>query len=355
MVQLTKGNITKLSGKPVKTYKRKLKKEFKNKMINYIIIRIMEEVVLKEKKCNNCKLVKDISMFFRDKAKSDGFRLICKICTNLNVTKKTVTNDEKECKKCGVTKNVSMFHRDKNKPDGYRYMCKDCLHQYRNTTEEKEKRIEYRENTKEQWEQWYNSPEVTERRKQNKIAYRPIALETFKKKYQTDENFKLKILMRSQFKRFLAEITTTYENVLGCDLDFFKKWLEFRFDDKMTWENMGTVWEIDHILPLSKFNLSDKNEIKICGHWTNFQPLTTHDNRSKSNKIQLQYILNNIENVKQFNNKFNQILGYQAINESLSWLEKKTPGMVKIPRIDVSDNKEETENRQSAAKLLTSL
>ena len=35
------------------------------------------------------------------------------------------------------------------------------------------------------------------------------------------------------------------------------------------------------------------------------------------------YYFNNIVNVIRFNSKFDQFLGYQAVNESLQWLKKK--------------------------------
>ena len=52
--------------------------------------------------------------------------------------------------------------------------------------------------------------------------------------------------------------------------------LEKQFDDKMSWDNHGTYWEIDHIKPLSKGG---------SFHYTNTQPLIWEDNRSKSAKL----------------------------------------------------------------------
>ena len=65
----------------------------------------------------------------------------------------------------------------------------------------------------------------------------------------------------------------------------------------MTWDNHGEIWEIDHIIPCSKFNLTEEKQQKECFHYTNLQPLfkTTKiaesfgyndqiGNRNKSNK-----------------------------------------------------------------------
>ena len=41
----------------------------------------------------------------------------------------------------------------------------------------------------------------------------------------------------------------------------------------MTWGNYGKFWEIDHILPLASFDLTDREQFLRSIHWTNLQPL----------------------------------------------------------------------------------
>jgi 5-methylcytosine-specific restriction endonuclease McrA len=65
-------------------------------------------------------------------------------------------------------------------------------------------------------------------------------------------------------------------NEIGCSIQDFKLHLEKQFTKNMTWENYGTYWEIDHIVPLSKNG---------SFHYTNTQPLTITENRKKSNKL----------------------------------------------------------------------
>ena len=53
----------------------------------------------------------------------------------------------------------------------------------------------------------------------------------------------------------------------------------------MSWKNHGlNGWHIDHIKPVSKYNLLDPEEQKKCFHYTNLQPLWAIENIRKSNK-----------------------------------------------------------------------
>ena len=52
----------------------------------------------------------------------------------------------------------------------------------------------------------------------------------------------------------------------------------------MTEENYGTVWQIDHCLPITSFNLLDENDMKKCFNWFNLRPMSS-ENNSKNDKI----------------------------------------------------------------------
>lgn len=69
-------------------------------------------------------------------------------------------------------------------------------------------------------------------------------------------------------------------NDLGCSIDDFKRHIESKFQPGMTWGNRKE-WNLDHIVPLSKFNLQDKTQVLIAFHYTNYQPLWKSHNFSK--------------------------------------------------------------------------
>lgn len=72
---------------------------------------------------------------------------------------------------------------------------------------------------------------------------------------------------------------------LGCSIEQIIKWLEFNFDENMTWENRGSYWHCDHTLPIKQFNMENEDEIMVCFNWKNIMPMYAPDNISKSAKI----------------------------------------------------------------------
>ena len=61
-------------------------------------------------------------------------------------------------------------------------------------------------------------------------------------------------------------------------MDYFNTYLST--DEQMTFNNI----HIDHIKPVSKFNLDDEDEFLDCCHYSNLQPLLSNTNLEKHNK-----------------------------------------------------------------------
>ena len=76
----------------------------------------------------------------------------------------------------------------------------------------------------------------------------------------------------------------THMELIGCSSDELKLHLEKQLKDDMNFDNYGD-WEIDHIKPISLFDLNNENELLECFNYKNLQPLWRTDNRKKSNKI----------------------------------------------------------------------
>ncbi len=85
----------------------------------------------------------------------------------------------------------------------------------------------------------------------------------------------------------LAGVSKTQRSfaVLGCTVEFFKAYLEQRFDLGMSWDNWGSYWEIDHRIPISSFDLSNPAQLKNAFHYSNCRPLPKIENRTKHAKL----------------------------------------------------------------------
>jgi hypothetical protein len=91
---------------------------------------------------------------------------------------------------------------------------------------------------------------------------------------------RLNIAIRNGFKSGSAV------TLLGCSIQEFKKHLESQFSPGMTWKNRGIDgWHIDHIWPLSAFDLSDPQQLAVACNYKNMQPLWEAENLKKKDKV----------------------------------------------------------------------
>jgi len=107
-----------------------------------------------------------------------------------------------------------------------------------------------------------------------------------KLKRKTDINFKILCGLRERLNKAIHNNQKLGSAVkdLGCSVPELKIYLESKFQEGMSWDNWGqTGWHIDHIKPLSSFNLQDRDEFLKANHYTNLQPLWAEENRKKSN------------------------------------------------------------------------
>lgn len=205
--------------------------------------------------------------------------------------------ETKICFKCKLEKNISEFGVLNRNKDGLNYLCKICY---------KEKVKIYRENnivrlTENRKKFYYKNQKKAQEysRKyynENKEHYNKMSSEWNRKNKDKRKNIdnkhrqspivKLRVNLRHRVYMFLKSKTTIKNKktieILGCDFDFIKSYLESKFIDGMSWENYGK-WHVDHIIPLSSAN-SEEEIYKLC-HYTNLQPLWSEENLKKGKKI----------------------------------------------------------------------
>ena len=90
-------------------------------------------------------------------------------------------------------------------------------------------------------------------------------------------------------------------NYIGCNIQYLREWFEYNFTEEMSWDNYGSFWSIDHIIPVCKFDLTNEDEKLKCWNWSNLMPVPMKYNSSKKtvDKNQVNYIVNKLDKFKE--------------------------------------------------------
>lgn len=226
----------------------------------------------------------------------------------------------KVCKHCQNIKDESEFYKNKGAKDNLAYNCKDCAYLLHKIYVEKNRekliiyRYKYNQNNKQKHREYYlknkahfnqlnrknwqgkgdeynaNRRKPIEIRKQEKrsryLKNRDHIYGQYRERYKTDIQYKLKVILRSRLVHLIkTRKVGSHIKDLGCSVKDLKNYLESKFQPGMTWDNWSRDgWHIDHIKPLSKFDLSNVDQFRQAIHYTNLQPLWAADNLRKSDK-----------------------------------------------------------------------
>lgn len=111
-----------------------------------------------------------------------------------------------------------------------------------------------------------------------------------RERYKTDINFRIGLNYRTRLyaalkAKRIPKGSKRALGLIGCEIDYFKRYIANQFEEGMSWDNYGE-WHIDHIIPVSHFNLSDDKEAFEAFHYSNCQPLWAKDNMSKGNRFE---------------------------------------------------------------------
>lgn len=184
-------------------------------------------------------------------------------------------------------KSTNEFNKDSSRKDGLMYKCKKCEKEYYEgrKIEIAEKQKEYiknnykkvRKSNKEACRKYYtnNKELVLKRTKAN-----------HKKRMKEDISYRLAANLRRRLNYAVKNGKVgSHVKDLGCTVLELVAYIESKFKPGMSWNNYGYYgWHIDHIVPLSKFDLANRKELKKACHFTNLQPLWWKENIKKSNR-----------------------------------------------------------------------
>lgn len=229
--------------------------------------------------CTLCNIEKPLDFFPNLKRAKDGKYPQCKDCKSI-VDKKYYDNNSEK-----VKTNAKKYY-EINKETILENIDKDAKKVYRKNyySIHREKELElnkiYKQNNRELLQ-------VTKQkyRKEN----RPKINEYNKNKKQKDPLYKLAINLRKRLGEVLRNknITKTQSlnDYIGCTKNQLFVYIESQFKPDMNWENYGTLWNIDHIIPLSAGKT--ENHLYQLSHYKNLRPLYCLDNFIKNNKIEV--------------------------------------------------------------------
>lgn len=206
---------------------------------------------IKSKPCSKCKLTKPVSEFqFRHIRGVWRAQSACKLCNKQYAAHWNLNNQEKL-----HASYKAKWARDKDK---IRARIKELS--------------------------LLLSPEEKAKRAQKKSDYMRVYM---RERLRRDVAFRLLFKARNRLwyvTKGTARAGRTI-SLIGCTPEELKAHLEKQFLPGWTWADWGKVFEIDHIIPCSKFDMTDPAQQRACFHYTNLQPLEKMLNRQKWNKI----------------------------------------------------------------------
>lgn len=181
----------------------------------------------------------------------------------------------KTCRGCLLNKSLDLFYKKDKMADGHSNHCKNCTKN--KTNKWREKNIDKRKDIN---NKYYKN------NKENIINKRTIYR---KNRYNSDINFKLSSCLRSRLTSAIKNNHKSGSAIkdLGCSIEEFRLYLESQFEPWMNWDNHGNydlnrdTWQIDHKEAISKFDLTNKEELKKACHYVNLRPLKAIDNLRK--------------------------------------------------------------------------
>jgi len=268
---------------------------------------------METKCCSRCNETKEVDKFIKA-------RNICKKCNNewakLSKQKRyessILSNDEKICNTCNETKSVLLFMKD-------RYICKDCHNQnrknrYKNDEDHRLNLIQSSVISKKKHRDRYN-----ERNRQ---------------RYHSDPIFKFMSNQRSRIAIALNKKQKHTIDYLDCNADEYFQWLQYQFTDEFTFENHGKVWHVDHVIPLSTFDLKNQEQQFLAFNWRNTMPLLINDNLVKNTKIISSQIEQHLKTLTEYHTKNNIEIPQTFIDLYAKHLDDGKPLKLSLPLAD---------------------
>lgn len=226
-----------------------------------------------------------------------------------------------QCRLC--RSKVEMERRNKDEANREAYLNR--LKQWRENNKEKitNYHMEQRDANLERFKQYReeNGEKIKLYKKtyQQKPENKAKRNEKDKQRRKDDETFRIMANIRTRIHNVLKQNKTDKtDKLLGCNKTQLHSWLSYQLYDDLTWVNYADVWQIDHVVPLAFFDMTDKRHQLLAFNWSNLRPLYADENSSKNDSIVETHIRNHIKTVDKF---ISLNSGYHVSNETC-WCQR---------------------------------
>lgn len=94
---------------------------------------------------------------------------------------------------------------------------------------------------------------------------------------------------------------------LGTSTNEYLDWI-MSYDINYNLDNYGPVWHIDHVIPLSQFDLLNEEEQLLAFNWRNTMPLSATENLKKNKRIDIAQIDEHLKKLEEYHTIKNIIM-----------------------------------------------
>ena len=110
---------------------------------------------------------------------------------------------------------------------------------------------------------------------------------------------------------------------LGTSTTDYLDWI-MTYNSDFNLDNYGALWHIDHVIPISHFDLSQDDQQFLAFNWRNTMPLLAKDNLKKNNRIDTKQIYEHFKKLEEYHTYKNIILPETFINLYATHLDAGT-------------------------------
>ena len=123
-------------------------------------------------------------------------------------------------------------------------------------------------------------------------------------------------------RRYIIERipSKSYAPYFGLDIETFREWICSQFMGVLSWENFGTEWKLEHVVPIGYFSMYQVEDLKLGWNFTNINVASVYIERM------------NIIGCKSYFKQIFRDTGYSIADKMISRIEQiETSQMEALP------------------------